>query len=171
MLNLATDLWGIQTIGALTSAEQFSFLCTNFSLTRLAEEGYNATSLHTIFCSAADAYQTSLPSESLIQNLVAEYSTQIWVTQAIGAMGNDIKKIKVLCKLFDVDGANSVGQNGTFAKNEICAAANGTPVPLEPVPVFPNPVTLSEHQVDAQQVAIGKQQQQQQQQGQQQQQQ
>ncbi|KAI4209184.1 MAG: hypothetical protein LQ351_007859 [Letrouitia transgressa] len=150
ILNLATDLWAIQTVGTVTNPLQFTFLCSNFSLARLALQGYNTTSLSRTFCSAASSFGGSstptFPALDLINQLTIQYSTQIWITQAVGALScnSDKKpatlcqkmKLATLCHLLDVTGANAVGLDGTAVKNQICAAAEGHPVNVLPVPVF-----------------------------------
>ncbi|KAI4164143.1 MAG: hypothetical protein LQ342_002107 [Letrouitia transgressa] len=165
ILNLATNLWAIQTVGALTDPLQFTFLCSNFSLARLALEGYNTTSLSRTFCSAASSFGSgssssstpTFPALDLINQLTIQYSTQIWITQAVGALscnstkghGNEKrpngqkaatlcqnKKLATLCHMLDVAGADAVGLDGTAVKNQICAAAEGHPVDVLPVPVF-----------------------------------
>ncbi|KAL9608961.1 MAG: hypothetical protein Q9167_006228 [Letrouitia subvulpina] len=174
ILNLATDLWAIQTVGALTNPLQFTFLCSNFSLARPALQGYNTTSLSRTFCSAASSFGNggssssnssipTFPALALINQLTVQYSTQIWITQAVGALscngtgtgahGNETKKknpnqntklatecqhkkLATLCRIFDVAGADAVGLDGTDVKNQICAAAEGRPVDVLPVPVF-----------------------------------
>ncbi|KAL8694193.1 MAG: hypothetical protein Q9224_003617, partial [Gallowayella concinna] len=68
--------------------------------------------------------------------LTVEYSTWIWIYQAIGVVKNSPRRLQKLCELIDVAGSFNVGQNGTLVKTTICNAAKGVALPAVPVPKF-----------------------------------
>ncbi|KAL8775044.1 MAG: hypothetical protein Q9209_000523 [Squamulea sp. 1 TL-2023] len=135
ILNLASDLLAVQTVGAQTTPAGIEDLCDKFDLSRLQASGYNITTIKNVFCQAASSTGT-LPSLAEVQRLTVEYSSWIWIFQAVGALGNDQVLLQQLCKSINVASSFSVGQNGTLVKNTICDVANGNPLPDVPVPRF-----------------------------------
>ncbi|KAI4139458.1 MAG: hypothetical protein L6R39_006277 [Caloplaca ligustica] len=136
ILNLATDTFAVQLVGAQTTPEGVKSLCTDFDLSSLTAGGYNATSLKEIFCQASSGLTPTLPSQSQIRALTIEYSSWIWIFQAVGALKNDKRRLRVLCSLIDVPAAFSVGQEGTLVKDQICDIGNGGELPSVPLPYF-----------------------------------
>ncbi|KAL8800403.1 MAG: hypothetical protein Q9182_005205 [Xanthomendoza sp. 2 TL-2023] len=136
ILTLATELFGIQLIGAQTNQASLERLCGNFNLTRLQASGYNTTILHQMFCQAA-SHTVSLDTFFReIAVLTFQYSTYIWIFQAVGAVKSDPDRLKQLCNLIDIPGSFREGQNGTLVKNTICNAAKSRALPQVQVPFF-----------------------------------
>ncbi|KAL8777262.1 MAG: hypothetical protein Q9213_007933 [Squamulea squamosa] len=135
ILNLASDLLAIQIVGAQTTPAGIDELCDEFDLSRLQASGYNITTIKTVFCQVASRTAT-IASLTEVQRLTVEYSSWIWIFQAVGALGNDQVLLQQLCKSINVASSFSVGQNGTLVKNTICDVANGNPLPDVPVPSF-----------------------------------
>ncbi|KAL8940114.1 MAG: hypothetical protein Q9211_002420 [Gyalolechia sp. 1 TL-2023] len=135
ILNLATDTFAVQLIGAQTNEAGLASLCSGLDLSRLQAEGYNVTALKEIFCYAAsDQGEHPLPSiEKITANVIA-YSSWIWISQAVGALKGDKHRLNLLCHLIDVGSAFSVGLNGTLAKDQICNVGNGGELPVVPIP-------------------------------------
>ncbi|KAI4232619.1 MAG: hypothetical protein LQ349_004892 [Xanthoria aureola] len=142
ILNLASDLFAIQLVGAQSRLDQLTNLCVNFDPTPLISQGYNFTLIHNIFCEAGwatfltgPAY--TVPSNAYIQSLTTTFSSYIWIFQAVGALANDPRRLSQLCRLIDPPSSAAVGQNATLVKDTVCKAAAGEPLPrvLElPVP-------------------------------------
>ncbi|KAI4260337.1 MAG: hypothetical protein L6R42_004092 [Xanthoria sp. 1 TBL-2021] len=141
ILNLASDLFAIQLVGAQSRLEQLTNLCVNFDPTPIISEGYNFTLIHNIFCEAGWATflkgRFDVPDTPTIQALTTTFSSYIWIFQAIGATGNDAHRLSQLCDLINPPSSAAVGHNATLVKNTICGVANGASLPkvLElPVP-------------------------------------
>ncbi|KAL9597162.1 MAG: hypothetical protein Q9219_005328 [cf. Caloplaca sp. 3 TL-2023] len=141
-LNLATDLFeslmmikAIQLIGTQTNEQGINSL-TTIDLSRLQAQGYNVTSLRTIFSQAASAWREPFPPNEEITARVIKYSSWIWIFQAVGALKGDPHRLNLLCKLIDVPSAFSVGQNGTLVKEQICNVGSGGELPEVPLPNF-----------------------------------
>lgn len=126
----------VQLVGAQTTPQALKNLCTDFDLSGLAAGGYNTTSLKSIFCEAASGLAPALPPPDEVRALTIEYSSWIWIFQAVGALKNDNNRLKLLCHLIDVPSAFSVGQNGTLVKDQICNVGNGGELPTVPLPSF-----------------------------------
>ncbi|KAL8712547.1 MAG: hypothetical protein Q9225_006916 [Loekoesia sp. 1 TL-2023] len=134
--NLAAELLAVQIIGAQATPGGIASLCADFDLSRLETEGYNTTSINHIFCQAASNTAAPLPSIEEVTALVIQYSSWIWISQAVGALKGDAHRLKILCYLIDVPSAFSVGQNGTLVKDQICNVGNGGELPVVPLPAF-----------------------------------
>ncbi|KAL8689871.1 MAG: hypothetical protein Q9224_004540 [Gallowayella concinna] len=136
ILTLATELFGIQLIGAQTNQTSLEHLCGEFDLTRLRASGYNTTILHQMFCQAASHTVALDTFFREIAVLTVQYSSYIWIFQAVGALKSDPKRLKQLCNLIDIPGSIREGQNGTLVKNTICNVARGIALPEVQVPFF-----------------------------------
>ncbi|KAL8956101.1 MAG: hypothetical protein Q9193_006276 [Seirophora villosa] len=136
ILNLATDTFAVQLVGAQTTPAAIKFLCTDYDTSRLQASGYNVTALKSIFCQASSVFPTSLPDTQAVRALTVQYSSWIWIFQAVGALKGDQHRLKLLCRLIDVGGSFSVGHNGTLVKSQICNVGNGGELPAVPLPVF-----------------------------------
>lgn len=135
ILNLATDVFAVQLVGTQTTEQGIQSLCNETDLSRLREEGYNTTALKEIFCdTASNPANRPLPSIAGITSNVINYSSWIWIFQAVGALKGDKHRLNLLCHLIDVESAFSVGQNGTLVKNQICNVGNGGELPVVPIP-------------------------------------
>ncbi|KAL8920433.1 MAG: hypothetical protein Q9172_004480 [Xanthocarpia lactea] len=151
ILNLASDLLGksclqlfittskthspaVQIVGTQSTPAEIAELCSEFDFSRLLASGYNVTTIENVFCQAASL--ATIPSLTEIQELTVEYSSWIWIYQAVGALNNDLDLLKQLCESINVASAFSVGQNGTLVKTTICNVANGLGLPEVPVPQF-----------------------------------
>ncbi|KAL8649487.1 MAG: hypothetical protein Q9226_005560 [Calogaya cf. arnoldii] len=147
ILNLASDLFAIQTVGSKSSIEQLDQLCFRFDPTLLAYQGYNIPLMHKIFCEAAWALyicgnntDDCLSSRDAIQTLTVTFASYIWIFQAVGALSNtanNTASVNQLCNNIDTIDALQVGLDGVLVKNTLCKVANGgsLPVVLElPVP-------------------------------------
>ncbi|KAL8942328.1 MAG: hypothetical protein Q9216_001710 [Gyalolechia sp. 2 TL-2023] len=122
-------------VGAQTTEAGVAFLCNGLDLSRLQAEGYNVTALKEIFCYAAgDQGEHPLPSIEKITANVINYSSWIWIFQAVGALKGDKHRLNLLCHLIDVGSAFSVGQNGTLVKDQICNVGKGGELPVVPIP-------------------------------------
>ncbi|KAI4233640.1 MAG: hypothetical protein LQ352_008231 [Teloschistes flavicans] len=137
ILNLSSELLAIQFVGAQTRPGALSGECAYFEGGQLQAEGYNTTAIKNIICQADHVFSTdNLPSIEQTRNLTIQYSSWIWIFQAIGDLQNDKNRLKKLCSLIDVPSAYAIGQNGTLVKNVICSVANGAPLPTVPLPVY-----------------------------------
>ncbi|KAI4109982.1 MAG: hypothetical protein L6R37_000332 [Teloschistes peruensis] len=104
---------------------------------RLAAEGYNTTSIKNIICQADKVFSPNdMPSIEQIRQNTIQYSSWIWIYQAIGALQNDKNKLLELCLSINVGNSYLIGQNGKLAKSVICSVANGAPLPTVPQPIF-----------------------------------
>ncbi|KAL8904773.1 MAG: hypothetical protein Q9171_006934 [Xanthocarpia ochracea] len=139
ILNLASDLLAVQIVGTQSTPAEIAELCSEFDFSRLLASGYNVTTIQNVFCQAANRTGT-IPSLTEIQQLTVEYSSWIWIYQAVGALNNDLGLLKQLCESINVASAFSVGQNGTLVKTTICNVANGLGLPEVPVPQFQSEV-------------------------------
>ncbi|KAL8668164.1 MAG: hypothetical protein Q9202_000142 [Teloschistes flavicans] len=127
----------IQFVGAQTRPGALSGECAYFEGGQLQAEGYNTTAIKNIICQADHVFSPdNLPSIEQTRNLTIQYSSWIWIFQAIGDLQNDKNRLKKLCSLIDVPSAYAIGQNGTLVKNVICSVANGAPLPTVPLPVY-----------------------------------
>ncbi|KAL8873853.1 MAG: hypothetical protein Q9174_000733 [Haloplaca sp. 1 TL-2023] len=134
VINLATNLFGVQLVGAYSRQQQLDALCFNFDPTRLNAQGYNITLLHNIFCEAGAATQVGggdpfVPNTPYIQNLTRFFSTYIWIFQAFGAMNNDPTRLQVLCELITPEFSFKSGLDFDLVKLRICDGAKGTGLP------------------------------------------
>lgn len=128
-----------------------SNISNSFDDTRLAAQGYNVTAIHNIFCEAG--WYTFLngyhpPEDSYVQSTTIQFSSYLWIFQAVGALKNDPGRLKQLCESIDVPSSYSVGHNGTLVKTAICDAANGVALPevnLLPVPFQDLRKSLDKH--------------------------
>ncbi|KAL8862622.1 MAG: hypothetical protein Q9178_001120 [Gyalolechia marmorata] len=134
ILNLASDLLAVQIVGTQSTPAEIAELCSEFDFSRLLASGYNVTTIENVFCQAASL--AAIPSLTEIQQLTVEYSSWIWIYQAVGALNNDLDLLKQLCESINVASAFGVGQNGTLVKTTICNVANGPGLPEVPVPQF-----------------------------------
>ncbi|KAI4265490.1 MAG: hypothetical protein L6R38_009389 [Xanthoria sp. 2 TBL-2021] len=135
ILSLSSDLLAIQLVGAQATDRDIAKLCTDFDLTRLRASGYVTYRMQHVFCQAASV-TASFPSLTEVQRLTVEYSSYIWIYQAVGALNNDKVLIKQLCDSINVASAFGVGQNGTLVKTTICNYANGIELPKPDAPWF-----------------------------------
>ncbi|KAL8695214.1 MAG: hypothetical protein Q9218_000252 [Villophora microphyllina] len=137
VLNLASDLWAIQFLGSQNAPIALAVQCPYWDGGRFLAAGYNTTSIHDILCQANNVFAAAdLPSIEQVRNLTIQYSSWIWIFQAVGAMQNDRGKLKELCRMIDVPSAFAIGQNGTLVKNTICSVAHGAALPTVPLPQF-----------------------------------
>lgn len=124
-------------MGALTRPGALSGTCAYFEGGRLAAEGYNTTSIKNIICQADKVFSPNdMPSIEQIRQNTIQYSSWIWIYQAIGALQNDKNKLLELCLSINVGNSYLIGQNGKLAKSVICSVANGAPLPTVPQPIF-----------------------------------
>ncbi|KAL8755459.1 MAG: hypothetical protein Q9199_003643 [Rusavskia elegans] len=135
ILSLSSDLLAIQLVGAQATDRDIGKLCDEFDLIRLRDSGYVTYRMQHVFCQAASV-TSSFPSLSEVQRLTVEYSSYIWIYQAVGALNNDRVLIKQLCDSINVASAFGVGQNGTLVKTTICNYANGIELPKPGEPWF-----------------------------------
>ncbi|KAL8715603.1 MAG: hypothetical protein Q9220_000939 [cf. Caloplaca sp. 1 TL-2023] len=140
-LNLASDTFAIQLVGAQSNLRGLESLCSTFDPTRLHASGYNVSSIHRIFCQAAFVTAqrgggSAVPEFSEVQALTMEYSSYLWIFQALGTLKGDEGSLKGLCESIDEGSAFIMGLNGTLVKNTVCGAANGDSLPSVGVPVF-----------------------------------
>lgn len=141
-LNLFNALPAVQLVGAKSISDELESYCSNgFDITNLRGLNYDISSIKGIICQAA--YRTALagyggnvPPLTEVQALTVEYSTWIWIHQAVGVVKNSQRRLRKLCDLIDVAGSFGVGQNGTLVKTTICNAADGVALPEVPVPAF-----------------------------------
>ncbi|KAL8699469.1 MAG: hypothetical protein Q9201_005996 [Fulgogasparrea decipioides] len=137
ILNLSSDVLAIQLVGAQVNSYAFLTLCPYFDFTRLQASGYNVTAIRSIFCQASDVFfAKDLPSLDEVRDLTVDYSSYIWIFQAVGALKNDKNRIQKLCDLIDVPSASAIGQNGDLVKKTICSVGNGGQLPTVPLPQF-----------------------------------
>ncbi|KAL9580583.1 MAG: hypothetical protein Q9203_006241 [Teloschistes exilis] len=137
ILNLSSELLAIQIVGALTRPGALSGTCAYFEGGRLAAEGYNTTSIKNIICQADKVFSPNdLPSIEQIRQNTIQYSSWIWIYQAIGALQNDKNKLLELCLSINVGNSNLIGQNGNLVKSVICSVANGAPQPTVQQTIF-----------------------------------
>ncbi|KAG7009267.1 hypothetical protein G7Y79_00003g011350 [Physcia stellaris] len=106
-----------QLVGAATSLQQLKDGCTYAPAftKRLATQHINTTTITDTICAAAK--MPALSTNEDVLNKTAEARTRVWIVTALPACGYNFNK---LCNLIDIDGANSVGLDGAFVKNEIC---------------------------------------------------
>ncbi|KAL8838323.1 MAG: hypothetical protein Q9176_005134 [Flavoplaca citrina] len=134
ILNLASNLFAVQLVGAYPRGDQLNQLCFNFDQTRLSAQGYNTTILHNIFCEAgwATFLGTStydVPTSDYIKNLVTKFSTNIWIFQAFGAMNNDPYRLGKLCELLTPEFSFKVGLDFDLVKKSVCEGGEGKALP------------------------------------------
>ena len=132
-----TNLYlAVQLIGAQTTASGIASLGTGPYDSRLAPEGYNVTAIRDVACQASGNGASPLPSIDELQSLVVQYSSWIWIYQAVGALKGDPHRLNILCHLIDVASSFGVGQNGTLVSSQICNVGNGGELPAVPLPFF-----------------------------------
>ncbi|KAL8868938.1 MAG: hypothetical protein Q9198_008016 [Flavoplaca austrocitrina] len=88
ILTLASDLLAVQLVGAQPDQKALEDLANNFPLVRLRASGYDTTRMKSVFSQAASV-TASLPSLTEVQRLTVEYSSYIWIYQAVGALNKD----------------------------------------------------------------------------------
>ncbi|KAL8752648.1 MAG: hypothetical protein Q9184_005665 [Pyrenodesmia sp. 2 TL-2023] len=137
--NIATTTFAIQLIGAQTTHAGIESLCEDFDVSRLITLGYNATILNKVICEASSRLAPDLPRPEQVTAYTIQYSSWIWIYQAVGALKNDQNRLRLLCHLIDVPASFSVGQNGTLVKNQICNVGNGGDLPSPPDVYFTLP--------------------------------
>ncbi|KAI4092341.1 MAG: hypothetical protein LQ339_007938 [Xanthoria mediterranea] len=135
ILSLASDLLAVQLVGAQATPADIAKLCTDFDFTRLRASGYVISRMQQVFCQAASVTD-SVPSLTEVQRLTLEYSSYIWIYQAVGALNGDKARVKRLCASINVANAFAVGQDGTLVKTAICNYANGIELPKPNEPLF-----------------------------------
>ncbi|KAL9639837.1 MAG: hypothetical protein Q9204_000943 [Flavoplaca sp. TL-2023a] len=135
ILTLASDLLAVQLVGAQPDQEALQDLANNFPLVRLRASGYDTTRMNSVFSQAASV-TASLPSLTEVQRLTVEYSSYIWIYQAVGALNKDKVLIQQLCDSINVAASFAIGHNGTLVKTTICAYANGIELPKPVAPSF-----------------------------------
>lgn len=121
-LEVASELFAVQIVGAATSLDELKFLCQALpsNSTRLQSQKYDVALVQKIVCAAADA--KVIPSQDEIVALTTEISTEIWIVSAIGAVQGK-SGVKKLCDLINVPAASAIGLQGVLVKKSICAAA------------------------------------------------
>ncbi|KAI4229156.1 MAG: hypothetical protein L6R36_001113 [Xanthoria steineri] len=135
ILSLASDLLAVQIVGSQATPGDIAKLCTDFHFTRLRASGYVISRMQQVFCQAASV-SASVPSLTEVQRLTSEYSSYIWIYQAVGALNGDKALIKKLCASINVASAFGVGQDGTLVKTAICNYAKGIELPKPDEPLF-----------------------------------
>ncbi|KAL8732214.1 MAG: hypothetical protein Q9166_002962 [cf. Caloplaca sp. 2 TL-2023] len=134
-LTLSSELFAIQLVSSYVYLQDYENLCEKFDISRLHSLGYNITSMKHIWCQAfTDTYWRGggipdIRKGDEIQALTTDYSSWIWIYQAIGALDNDQGRLKQLCESINVTSSFNIGQNGTLVKTTICNAAAGIAVP------------------------------------------
>ncbi|KAI4173715.1 MAG: hypothetical protein LQ346_008371 [Caloplaca aetnensis] len=137
--NIATTTFAIQLVGAQTTHAGIKSLCEDFDVSRLVTLGYNATILNQVFCEANSRFAPDLPRPEQVTAYTIQYSSWIWIYQAVGALKDDQNRLRLLCHLIDVPASFSVGQNGTLVKDQICNVGNGAELPTPPDVYFTLP--------------------------------
>ncbi|KAL8894313.1 MAG: hypothetical protein Q9192_004421 [Flavoplaca navasiana] len=135
ILTLASDLLAIQLVGAQPDQKALQDLTNNFPLVRLRASGYDTIRMKSVFSQAASV-TASLPSLTEVQRLTVEYSSYIWIYQAVGALDKDKVLIQQLCDSINVAASFAIGHNGTLVKTTICDYANGIDLPKPVAPRF-----------------------------------
>ncbi|KAL8848709.1 MAG: hypothetical protein Q9221_006253 [Calogaya cf. arnoldii] len=133
--SLASDVLAIQIVGAQATDREIGNLCGPFNLTRLRELGYVTYRMQHVFCEAASVV-ASFPSLTEVKRLTMEYSSYVWIYQAVGALNHDKVLIKQLCDSINVASSFEAGHNGTLVKTAICDYANGIELPKPDEPWF-----------------------------------
>ncbi|KAL9577746.1 MAG: hypothetical protein Q9212_006167 [Teloschistes hypoglaucus] len=137
ILNLSSELLAIQFVGAQTRPGALSGECAYFKGERLQASGYNTTLIKNIICQADKVFSPNdLPSIEQVRQNTIQYSSWIWIFQAIGALQNDKNKLLELCLSINVANSYLIGHNGNLVKDVICRVANGAPLPTVPPPIF-----------------------------------
>ncbi|KAL8916195.1 MAG: hypothetical protein Q9208_008647 [Pyrenodesmia sp. 3 TL-2023] len=139
VINIATTTFAIQLVGAQTTHAGIESLCKDFDVSRLVTLRYNATILNNVFCEASSRLAPNLPLPEQVTAYTIQYSSWIWIYQAVGALKNDKNRLRLLCHLIDVPASFSVGQNGTLVKDQICNVGNGGELPTPPDVYFTLP--------------------------------
>ncbi|KAL8634898.1 MAG: hypothetical protein Q9226_009417 [Calogaya cf. arnoldii] len=119
----------------LATDREIGNVCGKFNLTRLRESGYVTYRMQHVFCEAASVV-ASFPSLTEVKRLTMEYSSYIWIYQAVGALNHDRVLIKQLCDSINVASSFDAGHNGTLVKTAICDYANGIELPKPDEPWF-----------------------------------
>ncbi|KAI9879746.1 MAG: hypothetical protein M1830_007371 [Pleopsidium flavum] len=122
VINLASELFATQIIGAATTNSELDFLCAHLPIIALAEEGLNTTIITSLICTAS---QAPIPSPADSRAAVITISTKIWIVQAIGSVVGK-KDLQTLCDIINPSAAGVVGLDATLVKTDVCAAAKGS---------------------------------------------
>lgn len=126
VINYATQILAVEVVGSVPTNADLDFLCNKFNLTDMTIIGLNATLFHEIVCEN-DKEPLVPPPASAVHAQLTTLSSDLWVQQALGAMAGNLT---VLCNIFNVDQANSIGLAGSSVRSTICSAATGGPVNL-----------------------------------------
>jgi hypothetical protein len=116
-LNMATVILAVEVIGAVQNYSQIQYLCDNFPLTNIGAYGLNITMLDSIFC--APAVESIIPAPAdQVKGSLGDFADGMWVQQALVAMADNLT---TACDIFNVEKAATVGMNGTYVKEVLCA--------------------------------------------------